>query len=788
MADPTVGGEEDPREIRFQKITDVITFLLQQQQTNVNCDDDFDAAEHALNLYSSYAQFEDDEAEKEFDNQGTLINWNTKVDVRTPPSLMPLLDRASFFKRLASAKLQVGTLQENGSIVWSMAGQDDLRDFLPDDKEFQLSAMHHRLWRQRGLDHQPESIMGREAAFDSFDGCVPVEKGEDVFWKLEIGTAVGFPFGEDVENGTCILREHHRQVLFVAMSWVLQNGIANGLTAVDPTTPPPAVVAAICGSAGIGKSRALIFVIWFLLQKRSPFLLEAGNKEHRFMSLVRPRNDTVRFVPVRMAQYLLQMDRSVFCIVDPAQGQWGARTAPSPLLSMKGPLAFTCPSLDPGHLPRGDKEATTLMRFSLSPWTSTQARAVRSYFSVEGEILDESTIDQRFEVVGGVPRALFRKKTFSARKQIIVDDEVSEHAMGLLKVLLHDRDRHLLVAKVPQALLTHFSKWPFTQDHLPDIGKDRCIWVDFLSRQGEKRYGDELFEKMRTSISKYDDYGSASMFFERWVGMTLTSRATELMVKYRLCRFAYDTAKKEVVVSADVKIPTAKKLVRHTDEALLFASLAESTDPQFFPNVGEVFEAPRGTAVYDFAVNKRWFVNATTGRSHPIPTSGLANLVRAVGASATDPLHLVFFVLNESLAMAYAQRGRESITGDLQQPNVDPAKVTSLRSLATGGCTNDKIKSVAIVLNIALQGKGKKRRKVQGSLLLTEVTDADIAPSELLRRILTAVGLPQGTDKKVEKWERFTNFVSGLVGDDPFGDLQLDESAVVQHVIAVVPW
>ena len=71
-------------------------------------------------------------------------------------------------------------------------------------------------------------------------------------------------------------------------------------------------------------------------------------------------------------------------------------------------------------------------------------------------------------------------------------------------------------------------------------------------------------------------------------------------------------------------------------------------------------------------------------------------------------------------------------------------------------------------------------------MLAVEVTRA-LPPGELLKEVLKKVGLPVLGDTKAEKWKRLVNFVDGLKGDDPFGNMQFNEDSVKQHVIAMVP-
>lgn len=535
---------------------------------STNCEKE----EEALELYSNYAQFEEEQIKGI--GASEAIPWDTKPIVGDDKTKRAMLRRVNFFQKLSEVTLEIGTVPKDGvgEIAWSDA-TCHLNNFLPDDKEFQLSLIPYELWGGEAIDEKPEAIMDINESSTNLENMTPIDKG-DVLWRLRVDPT-GFPFGEEVENGICILREHHRQVMFVALSWLYQNGVTTGLTSVDKATPPAAVVSAICGSPGIGKSRSLIFLLWFLLQKKSPFLLEAGSKDDRFFALVRPRMRTVRLVSVDMAVEILKSDRSILCIVDPAQTQSGKDPELSRLFDVKGPLSVTSPSLHPLHLPRSAKEATMLMKFSVSPWSLPHLQAVRPYFSLDQGGLKESTIAERFNIVGGVPRAIFRDLTYNERYNIIHAPPDNAGVQNLLEALMRDREEDKMVKKIPQALLAQFSKWPFaeTKPH----NRNKCVWIGFLSQRGEKIYGDWLFEKMRTEILKYDDFCSASMFFERWVDLTLTTKATDDMENYRLCEFTYDEAQsKGVAVPQDIKVPANKKVLRYTDESLLLSDLPES--------------------------------------------------------------------------------------------------------------------------------------------------------------------------------------------------------------------
>lgn len=475
-----------------------------------------DYAEDVLNLYSKYAVFEDG-------NRGIIF---TEEDVA--PRLGEERKRkgnkniAAFFYALSKVKLQKGEVLSDGNVVW--ADCEKSNSFLPDDTDFQLTAPQVVLWESEVIEEKAKSLVSRDDAFQSLE-CNLEDHGNHILWRLDVPEE-GFPVGEDIEGGQCILREHHRQVMFVAFSWLLQNASALGLTAKDTTSLPPAVVAAVCGCAGIGKSRSLIFLMWFLLQRKSSFLLEATSKQERFYALVRPREKSVRILTsLEDVAYILAYDRSLICIVDPEQSQKGAKPKLSPILNMKGITGFTSPSADPNHLPRGDKEACVLRTFWVSPWPLLLLQAVNPFFSAASPLL-EAQVTERFEVVGGIVRAMFRLRSYTDRKQTIDSSNVVGDVDALYHALTQDtREKHM-TQKVPQAFLGYHSKLPFTY-----VEGEKNVWVDFLSQRGRRRYGMHLYNMLRTGKSEYDDYSSAGMFFERWGGSLLSGRQSGISPK-----------------------------------------------------------------------------------------------------------------------------------------------------------------------------------------------------------------------------------------------------------------
>ena len=155
-------------------------------------------------------------------------------------------------------------------------------------------------------------MFARNGAYISLE-C-DLEDHGDVLWRLNVPTD-GFPFGEQGGGGTCILREQHRQVLFVAFAWLIKNAETLALTDKNRGNVPPAAVAAVCGSTGIGKSRSLIFLMWFLLQRKWAFCSRPATKSY---ALARPREQTVRILSeFDDVHRTLRIDRSIICIGDP---------------------------------------------------------------------------------------------------------------------------------------------------------------------------------------------------------------------------------------------------------------------------------------------------------------------------------------------------------------------------------------------------------------------------------------------------------------------------------------
>ena len=238
-----------------------------------------------LDAVSDYAAFEDSKNGAEFKKED--LSEEQLLEYEGEELRQAKL--AGFIFALSDAKLQIAHVPDHPGekLQWDDCGPELERQFLPDTTEFQLTAAPWLLWT-RDLAERPQSLLSIDEAWRSLD--TELEDQGDVLWRLDVPTR-GFPVGESTEGGTCILREHHRHVMYVALTWLLRNSISAALN--SGNWPTPATVAAICGSAGIGKSRSLVFLMWFLLRQRAAFLLECGSDEYRRFVLARPRQSTI---------------------------------------------------------------------------------------------------------------------------------------------------------------------------------------------------------------------------------------------------------------------------------------------------------------------------------------------------------------------------------------------------------------------------------------------------------------------------------------------------------------
>jgi len=179
-------------------------------------------------------------------------------------------DRALFVFKLATTNLQHAEFPTDGNDVqWTV--ENDLSNFFPDMTEFLLTAAECVVCKEKDKDIKPSFLCPSEALLN-----VEVDSMDfgNRMWILVV-PKVGFPIDRRSDDGsfsTCIMREHHRQVMYLSLAWLLQ--YSTTICRSKPTNDNSrlsTVVAAICGSPGIGKSRCLIFLMWFLLQRKCPF-------------------------------------------------------------------------------------------------------------------------------------------------------------------------------------------------------------------------------------------------------------------------------------------------------------------------------------------------------------------------------------------------------------------------------------------------------------------------------------------------------------------------------------
>ena len=736
--------------------------------------------EDVLNAVSDYAAFGDSKngAEfkaEDFSKENVEENFEKYEDDETEKA-----DLAGFMFSLFKVKLQMARVPDHpgDDLEWNDCDPDLERQFLPDTTEFQLVAAPFLLRQKLCIPRKPQSFLSRNAAFKSLD-CDLEDQG-NVLWRLDVPTS-GFPVGDLTEGGVCILREHHRHVMFVALSWLLRNSITAALN-VD-TGLTPATVAAICGSAGIGKSRSLVFLMWFLLRQRAAFLLECGSRR-RFV-LVRPRQLTVTiYADFNDVATTVECDRSLISIVDPEQFQEGKKPRLSPLLNSMGHTSLTSPSADPKHLPRGDKNDHILRRFWVSPWPESLLQAVRPFFSIDPMTKEE--LSNHFAVVGGIPRAIFREGTSITRYNIIDNSNLVEDIDKLYDAMMQDGCYEKMMPKVPQCFLGYHSRFPFTSDARTRRTKKKCVWIEFLSREGHNRYGIHLYKRLRTSLFehyKHDDHSSTGMFFERWVGAFLSNGKDRFIQP----PFVLREFKGGSPVDKDIDMPISASVLRYTDEDLLLRSLMAGTEAVggMFPRDGLVCEAPRGTPVYDFAISKRWMVNATIAANHPLSKATVKKLIARVQATAEDPLHLVFFVLNEKHAKEYSLRqGGERYTGEDELPDITNEQVQILKEAAVGDYSPRRLERVALGLDLPTQ-ETKKKRKRNGGKLTDEYELGPTPPFRLINSVMKKL-LFTCEGKLEAKWGRLVSYVNGL-SSDAFDSDEFNPACIVQHVITLVP-
>lgn len=766
--------QEAVRRARLAAIRKVVELL----QAKADDNDAATTVDEVLNSYSEFAALSDPAAGEclgyyDF-RENAIDNFNDTPKEKRRKGIV------NFFVDLSARNLYKGAVSEaeNGAgQVASWEEYTEWEDILPNNTDFQRCIPEMKLWEFGFRDERPEPEFQAGPAHLSTD--FGVEDKGNVLWKLE-AISSGFPVGGVLQetNGISILREQHRQVMFNAFSWLLRNAASLCLTVENRTDPrPKSVIAAVCGSSGIGKSRSLIFLLWFLLKKKSPFLLEAGTEDHRYFCLIRPRAQTVKFITKEQAIDILVTDQSVLGVVDPKQFREEEKPVLSGLLNAVGVVCWTA-SANPYHLPRADKESHRVMKFWVSPWILSHLQAACPFFN---DKLSVGEVEQRFSVVGGVPRAIIKADVFKARNSTITEEKIDDSiAQDLFDALLRQKDSEKMSTKVPQAFLAFYSAPPF-------IGSSPgCIRVDFLSQQGRLRAGHLLYKSFRTQLAKERDDSGAGMFFERWVGTLLAAgNNAQEFLPFRLREFT-----KEGEANKDIKIPAAGNVLEYASEDLLIDHLqkqghVENSD-ELFPS-GRVRQPPYRTPVYDFAISPRWLVQVTLAKMHPIPKAHLQRLVRMVGATTGDPLHLVFFVFDEDCANEYSKRGGEKYDGEVAIPDIKTEVVQELKKIANGEYLKEKVESIARILSLTVTKPAKKRQRVTKSLGSFETRDCPLPPYVLLGDIMAKLRLVK-TGSIEEKWQRLVGFVTSLHDDESFKDMQFDKNTVKQHVITLVPY
>jgi len=128
----------------------------------------------------------------------------------------------------------------------------------------------------------------------------------------------------------------------------------------------------------------------------------------------------------------------------------------------------------------------------------------------------------------------------------------------------------------------------------------------------------------------------------------------------------------------EIQLPTEHDVALFTDESILLSTLPEVNKQEpvqqgthqlghpdkadaewsMFPT-GTFVQVPRGSPVYDFALSNRCMVNATIAQRHPLTKASVRKLVAAVKASPDNPLHLIFLIHTNRIAMDYSKRAGE---------------------------------------------------------------------------------------------------------------------------------
>eukprot|EP00541_Cyclophora_tenuis_P010923 CAMPEP_0116546046 /NCGR_PEP_ID=MMETSP0397-20121206/3010_1 /TAXON_ID=216820 /ORGANISM="Cyclophora tenuis, Strain ECT3854" /LENGTH=393 /DNA_ID=CAMNT_0004070435 /DNA_START=99 /DNA_END=1280 /DNA_ORIENTATION=+ len=219
---------------------------------------------------------------------------------------------------------------------------------------------------------------------------------------------------------------------------------------------------------------------------------------------------------------------------------------------------------------------------------------------------------------------------------------------------------------------------------------------------------------------------------------------------------------------------------RYLDEDILLESLSETPNGDIFPRAA-VTIPPKSTPVYDFALTNRWFVQVTLQDSHAISVKGLANLVNRVGATANDPLHLVFFVADEHRAVQYSERGGENI-GKTHNVSLTAEQREELARLVGSSTEHQNLAEIAQCIGVPDDEiRVKKKRKWNSA---AESPTTQVA-SKLLPIIMSKLELNKSGTLSVN-WERLRQFVNESGSTDQL-DIAALKASVRQHVVAFVP-
>lgn len=588
-----------------------------------------------------------------------------------------------------------------------------------------------------------------------------------MLWILETGKS-GFPLKADKASGISVLREHHRQVMHSAVATLWKYARAT----IEQTTARlhdrPGSLVSIIGTPGVGQSRALVFLMWFLLQEGSSFLLEAGPNERRRFILVRPISKTVSFLTLEEATFLVGFDQCITTLVDPQHFQKDEDVTFSPMLNAAGVVGLIAQPPDSRHMPRSDKNSMFHEKFYVSSYPLRLLRIVSGLFVPAAEKpLTENELVERFEVVGGVPRAIFDLQTFKEWQGTIKKD--SKLAGKLADRFLHailSKNNDMMQEKPVKEFLTFSSTHPFTEEYTQ---------VGFLSATGMKQVGNAVYKKIRTMpLNDQNDPPSLGFFFEQWVGLILSSGQDNLQgMGFELVHYS-----KKEPIKTPISWPKKESWTPYADEDFMiksvlvsFQSIESGERLKIFPPLG-VSHPPAGTPVYDYMIGPKCVVNATIASSHSIKKASCAKLVNRVGATPAEPLHLFFFVKDEEQAATYGNRGGESFDGDVVELNIAAECVARLKKIVAEATEEDMMTAL---------------NRIAEELEVPTAVQVDSVvrkrnPTQLLEAVLSSLRAVKQGNKDL-KWERIKATISQLP-EDPAASI-FDEKAVVQHTIAL---